>query len=259
MRHLFSVDGEQALLEVMRRDPLLAFDFDGTLAPIVSRPEQARVSTTNAELLARLAERRPVGIITGRSVADVTPRLGFEPHYVVGNHGAEDPSGVLRSVDPHALDRFRARIAARDDLLREVGVSVEDKGPSLALHYRLAGDHHVARETIALLLESLDPALTSFGGKCVVNVVPADAPDKGDAVTSLLERSGAASAVFVGDDINDESVFARARSHWLTVRVGRDNPPSFAMYFLDTASEVELLLRKMLALLGPPAGVLGSR
>jgi trehalose 6-phosphate phosphatase len=254
MRHLYSADGEQALLEVMRLEPLIAFDFDGTLAPIVSRPEEARVSASNAEVLAELAKRRPVGIITGRSVADVEPRLGFKPHYVVGNHGAEDPSGALRPTDPHALDRFRLRIEAQHAALRAAGVHVEDKGHSLALHYRLADDHAVARASIALLLRGLDPTLSSFGGKCVVNVVPANAPDKADAVVSLLERSGSKSAVFVGDDINDETVFARAKPHWLTVRVGRDNPPSSAMFFLDTTSEVDLLLQKMLALLESPQG-----
>src|SRR5690242_16341081 len=90
MRHLFSTEGEQALEAVMRQRPLLAFDFDGTLAPIVARPDEAHVPLEVSHGLAELAQALPVAVITGRSVADVRPRLGFEPRYVVGNHGAED-------------------------------------------------------------------------------------------------------------------------------------------------------------------------
>ena len=91
MKHLFTTEGEIALQAVMRLRPLLAFDFDGTLAPIVARPDEARVAEAVSRGLAALARDLPVAIITGRSVADVRPRLGFAPHYVIGNHGAEDP------------------------------------------------------------------------------------------------------------------------------------------------------------------------
>ena len=90
MDHLFTPQGEAALAAVMRRDPLLAFDFDGTLAPIVDRPGDASVPDNVSRCLAKLARAHPVAIITGRSIADVRARLGFEPHFVIGNHGAED-------------------------------------------------------------------------------------------------------------------------------------------------------------------------
>jgi trehalose 6-phosphate phosphatase len=249
MRHLFSPEGKQALQAVMQREPLLAFDFDGTLAPIVARPHDARVPANAARLLARIARRRPVAIVTGRRVEDVAARLGFKPHYIVGNHGAEDPGGRLSAGCNAALDGLRRRIAAHAEALRAAGVTVEDKGQSLALHYRLAPSRTAAVATIDALLAELDPALTSFGGKCVANIVPADAPDKGEAVASLVARSGSGSALFIGDDVNDETVFARAEPHWLTVRVGRDDPLSRAQFCLDNHSEVAVLLQKMNALL----------
>ncbi len=83
----------------------------------------------------------------------------------------------------------------------------------------------------------------------VVNQVAARAPDKGHAVVSLVERCGVHGAVFVGDDINDEPVFARAEPSWLTVRVGRDDPNSRAMFVLDHYGEVATLLDRMLAVL----------
>jgi len=250
MRHLFTPEGERALAEVMRRRPVLAFDFDGTLAPIVARPDQAHVPDAVANGLARLARGLPVAVVTGRSVADVRTRLGFEPRWVIGNHGAEDPDVGPPSAASQALDALRHRIAAREESLVEAGVEVEDKRYSLALHYRLAPDPGRALVCIEDLLQGIEPALKRFGGKCVVNVLATGLPDKGDAVAALVHRAAAGAAVFVGDDVNDEAVFMRAEPHWLTVRIGRDDPLSRAMYFLDSESQLALVLQKMLSLQG---------
>lgn len=252
MRHLFTSDGERALRAVMARAPLLAFDFDGTLAPIVQHPHDARIAPEEAALLARLSGLRPVAIVTGRSVDDVRARLGFEPAWVVGSHGAEDPDDAgdgERLV--RALDGARARIAAHRDELERLGVAVEDKGHSLALHYRRAPDAASAERGIERALAGLGGRVGVFGGKYVANLVPADAPDKGDAVVALAARAGAGSIVFTGDDVNDEAVFERAEPHWLTVRVGRDERASSAAeWFLHDQAEVAGMLRRMLASIG---------
>ena len=102
MRHLLSARGEAALAALMRRRPLLAFDFDGTLAPIVARPEDARVPAAVAARLAVLALRLPVAIVTGRAIGDVRHRLGFEPQ-----------SAAMFGLDSEAeLVTVLARIAA---------------------------------------------------------------------------------------------------------------------------------------------------
>jgi trehalose 6-phosphate phosphatase len=248
MRHLFKQAGRAALVNALRGRTLLAFDFDGTLAPIVARPDEARVDGAVSERLARLARLRPVAIITGRSVEDVAPRLGFEPHYIVGNHGAEDPQGAAR-LDLSALEAFRQRLLANEERLRGAGVEVEDKGYSVALHYRNAGDSAAAQRCIEALLRDLEPGLRFFGGKCIANVVVAGAPDKADAVVALVARSHADTALFVGDDINDEAVFERAEPDWVTVRIGRDDPLSRADFFLDSHAEVATLLQLLLDVL----------
>lgn len=247
LRHLFGPEGDAALRTLARRQPLLAFDFDGTLAPIVPRPDDAHVPTVLSRRLARLAERRPVAVVTGRSVSDVLPRLDFAPTYVVGNHGAEDPDRPAPAVG--AMGLLRLHLAEQAPLLREAGVTLEDKVHSLALHYRLARDREFARTRIAQALHHLGPELRTFGGKCVVNVVAAEAPDKADAVFALVERSASDCALFVGDDVNDEAVFLRAPRDWLTLRVGREDPSSKARYVLDGPGEVAQLLDRLLALL----------
>ena len=253
MRYLFTPEGERDLDAVMQRAPLLAFDFDGTLAPIVQHPGDARIAPAEAALLQRLADRRPVTIVTGRQVADVSERLGFTPHAVVGSHGAEDPGRAGGDALVRALDGMRARIAARQAELDALGVLYEDKGQSLALHYRSANDPQRAARCIEQLLAAPDPGVGVLGGKFVANGGAAGAPDKGDAVDALAARAGADAAVFVGDDVNDEAVFRRAEPHWLTVRVGRDEAAaSAAMYFLHDQREVTTLLQRMLALIDAP-------
>ncbi len=249
MRHLFSPEGEAALRALARRRPLLAFDFDGTLAPIVPRPDDAHVSAALSRRLARLVEKHPVAVITGRAVADVLPRLGFEPTYVIGSHGAEDPAAPPAAPIADAMDALRRQLADARPALDGAGVMLEDKGHSLALHYRLARDREAAQAAIAAQLARLDPRLRSFGGKCVVNVVAADAPDKADALFALVERSRSASALFAGDDVNDEAVFERAPAHWLTLRIGRDDRASQARFFLDSPAEMASLLERLLALM----------
>ncbi|HLL09982.1 MAG TPA: trehalose-phosphatase [Rubrivivax sp.] len=254
MPHLFSHEGMAHLSATLRRAPLLAFDFDGTLAPIVPRPEDARVSPGIAGRLQRLARLLPVAVVSGRAVADVRARLGFEPRYVLGNHGAEGLRWPGQEHQHEALAGLRQCLQERHDELVGAGITVEDKGGSLALHYRLARDREQAIALLQSVLHPPRPEWRVFGGKMVVNVAPAAAPDKADAVMSLLAHCGAESAFFAGDDINDEPVFAAAPPHWLTVRIGRDDPTSRAMYFLDGPSEMGLLLQRMLDLLHPPAG-----
>src|SRR5664279_2559012 len=222
MQHLLSPAGEAALAATMARRPLVAFDFDGTLAPIVARPDDARVPAVLAYRLELLARVVPLAIVSGREVDDLRGRLSFEPRYIVGNHGAEDPS-VPEADSASVLDGMRSRLGQQARLLGEAGVIVEDKRQSIALHYRLAPDRARAYEVVS-------------------NFAAAAAPDKADAVAGLVRRCGAQGAVFLGDDVNDEPVFARAEPSWLTVRVGRDDVSSLAMYYLEGPGDVTAML-----------------
>lgn len=255
MQHLFRHDGEAALAAALRQRPLLAFDFDGTLAPIVAKPDEARISQAVAARLKALAAQLPLAIVTGRMVDDVRGRLGFEPLYIVGNHGAEDPlNPAAAAAQAQALAPLRQQLQPWQAQLAAAGVVMEDKGASMALHYRLARDREAA---LALIHTALQPAHDDwrvFGGKMVVNVSPRNAPDKAHAVHALVARCGATCAVFAGDDVNDEPVFESAPPHWLTIRIGRGEQRSQARFYLDSTHEVAMLLERMLNLLQPSAG-----
>jgi len=249
VKHIFSAGGKAALRKVMARAPLLAFDFDGTLAPLVAHPQDASMPLGVMRRISSLASRLPVAIITGRSVADVRARLGFEPRYIIGNHGAEGFGGQPLDIYRQILDAPRTLLSLHQAQLRDHGVQVEDKGLSIALHYRMARDRQQAAEWIAALLRRIEAPLMLSFGKCVVNVTPANAPDKGVALRRLVERESAQAAVFIGDDVNDESAFATAAQHWLTVRIGAAVPRSAAKFFLDHHAQVAVLLQDMLDML----------
>jgi trehalose 6-phosphate phosphatase len=254
MKLLLSDEGLAALKNTLERQPLLAFDFDGTLAPIVARPQDAAVPPAVALQLQRLRDHFPIAVISGRRVADVRNRLGFEPHFVVGNHGAEDPSLPPQEELAHALDPLRRRLQHATRTLKSKGVLVEDKHYSIALHYRLALDQELAQQAIQDVLAPLreGPALAEsplhiFGGKMVVNVMAASAPNKADAIARLAQQLQSEALVFVGDDINDEPVFERPETGWLTVKVGLEDTLSKARFFLNSSDHIEMLLEQALA------------
>lgn len=242
MRHLFSPEGELAVSQLMRRRTLLAFDFDGTLAPIVANPDDARVPSSMAQQLDALSKQRPIAVITGRRLADVRSRLDFEPAYLVGNHGAEGLSWVPNGF---AMQSFRIRLNQQSQTLHDAGVQVEDKGLSLALHFRTARDPIAAQRAMAFVTQDLPSGLTVFGGKCVLNIVDSGAPDKGQAALELLGISGCESLFFVGDDVNDESVFRCAKPDWVTVRIGKLQDIGSAMFYLDSYADMNTLLDRM--------------
>lgn len=254
MKHVFSNDGKAALRAVMARRPLLAFDFDGTLAPLVPNPLDAAVPLSVTRRLAQLASLLPVAVITGRAVDDVSRRLDFNPWRVIGNHGAEGFPDLPNEVYYATMDAARHALAAHAAGVQAHGILVEDKAYSIALHYRMARDRDAALAFIRNLLAEVATPLTISYGKLVVNLMPPEAPHKGAALLRLVNELGRSAAVFVGDDDNDEAGFAAAGPHWLTIRIGNHAPGSAAMFFLDDHAQMAMLLQDMTDLLPDARG-----
>lgn len=122
---------------------------------------------------------------------------------------------------------------------------MEDKGLSLAVHYRLCGDKAEAKSRILAVARQLDDARV-IGGKQVVNVVRAGAPHKGDVIQAERRRLGCTCMLFVGDDENDEDAFA-ADPRTMSVRVGKKQD-SHARFFLKAQAEVDRLLEALVEL-----------
>ena len=242
MRYLLSPDGERRLRALAAAPALYAFDFDGTLAPIVADPDRARASTGVLRLLDTLAQQVSIAVISGRRRADLVPRVPASVRYLIGNHGNE---GGVSSVDAEQLraacSEWRKQLATRGPELTHYGVTVEDKTYSLALHYRLARDRDAAAALTGELAAMLDPAPRLIGGKFLLNLLPPGAQTKFEALVALAAHEHAAHVLFVGDDDTDEIVFAQAPSHWTTVRVELEQS-SRAQFFLHQQSGVAMLL-----------------
>lgn len=260
MRPLFTPEGTAALRRLAGQRTLYGFDFDGTLAPIVARPEDARASVLTERKLATLAARVPVAVLTGRSVADMRRRIEFTPLHLIGNHGAEGlPSPLHHSLadsltagngipqhESSAREWVRQWPAAIAPYSDDPGIFVEDKTYSISIHYRLAADRVAAERAVAAAVASLVPAPRVIGGKYVVNLLPADAPDKGQALATLARFEHCDAAFYIGDDETDEAAFRGAPAHWVTVHVG-EGDPSAAQFFIAHQGEIDRCLDLLMA------------
>jgi len=223
---------------------LLAFDFDGTLAPIVDRPEHAVMRPVTRRLLARAAGLYPTIVISGRAYPDVEKRVqGLGLRSVVGNHGLE-PWKATRKIHRRVREW---RPLFEEALAGEAGVEIEDKNYSLAVHFRRSRTKKRVRAIVAEVALGLAKA-RMIPGIEVVNIVPADAPHKGIALERERARLSCDTAIYVGDDETDEDVFSLDQpGRLMTIRVGRKKG-SRADFFLDSQKGVDSLLRLLVRL-----------
>jgi trehalose 6-phosphate phosphatase len=225
--------------------PLLAFDFDGTLAPIVARRDEAEMSGVTRQLLGRVARRYPAAIFSGRSRADVAARVaGLPLKAIIGNHGLENGD-----VSNEMLRAVAAWNATLEPALAGVeGVDIEDKGATLSVHFRAARDVASAERAIRDAVSLLSPTPRIVGGKRLLNLLPNAGIDKGTAVQSMMRDFGTPAALFVGDDETDEDVFALyPEVDILSVRVG-SSERSRARYCIRSQRQIDLLLLRILEL-----------
>jgi alpha,alpha-trehalase len=259
-------DGLEAFDDIQRRfstqSPVVFLDYDGTLTPIVDRPEDAVLSTAMKATLTRLAERLTTAIISGRDLEDVRARVGIEGVIYVGSHGLDIllADGTRRSADGaeaflDALDRAEALLHTRIDGIR--GAIVERKRFALTAHYRLVIDTE-----IPLIEAAVDEALNTTeglrrqGGKRVIELLPELDWDKGSAVRWLVDQlSEAASTritesvpVYIGDDITDENVFQTLRVDGVTVAVMDAPHTTAACYSLHDTEAVGDFLDRLTGL-----------
>jgi len=247
MTYLFTRSGMTALHAFVAKTTLFAFDLDGTLAPIVATPAEIIIPEDVRQALIQLDSMAPVAIITGRSRADAMKHLRFSPRYLVGNHGAEG----LPGTGSGGLDFVRLCREWKDQLyvllpyMSDQGISLDDKGHTLTLHYRKATDPSAAREEILAAIDRLQPAPRVVAGIYVKNLAPQSAPHKGAALETLMQHLRCRRAIFVGDDVTDEDVFHLANPAILGIRGGRSDD-SQARLYLENQQEMLRLLQEVM-------------
>lgn len=207
----------EPLRTLLSHRPLGLFsDIDGTLAPIVARPEDALVTPKCREFLARLIEGGVlVALVTGRTPEMARKMTGLDHVVYAANHGMTIwADGVDETPDAVASYVTLAGELARDLAgIEAAGVAVEHTGPNVAVHYRRAADEARARTKILEAIKASRPA-RSFRvqeGRKVFELRPPLAIDKGSALDGLVRRFGTQAIVCLGDDTTDIDMFRAAR------------------------------------------------
>ena len=192
----------------------ILLDVDGTLAPIVERPEDAHVpETTRAELARLVSSYALVACVSGRTGADVERVVRVPGVAVVGEHGLELAADASVWVD---------RIA---EFAAGVDWPAERKPLSLTFHFRRAEDEAAARAYLTHVeTAARNAGLVPRWGRMVLEVRPPVTADKGTAVAALLSRAAVSRALYAGDDTTDLDAFGALAGLELGVRVAVDSP-----------------------------------
>lgn len=236
----------QAAVQALARAPrlLVALDFDGVLAPIVSVPSDARPLPESAAAIEELVALpdTTVALLSGRGRADLAAVSGFDsPVRLIGSHGSEfddDGAALLDDEQRARLDRLGAEL--RELVDGEPGVTLEAKPAGVAVHVRNAPAEVGTRVLDAVRAGPASwDGIEATPGKAVLDLSVARM-DKGAALDLLREREAADAVLFAGDDVTDETAFARLRPGDVGVKVGPGD--TAAQHRVDAPPDITMLL-----------------
>jgi trehalose 6-phosphate phosphatase len=262
-----SAESEEISRRLAGRRPAVFLDYDGTLTPIVDRPEDALISESMRNAVRRLAKRCPVCVVSGRDRRVVQELMGVDDLIVAGSHGFDiwSPSGgAIQRQEGAAFGDLLQRV--RDRLTEELGsipgALVEPKSNSVAAHFRLVAEEQRPRveELVNQILSEHPGELKVTPGKMVFEIQPNIDWNKGKAVLYLLQALNLDGddvvPIYLGDDITDEDAFEALAGRGLGIYVGRADDPEVAGrltsadYIVGGMDEVE----QFLDLVGRSAG-----
>lgn len=242
MKYLFTKSSLRILKEVATSNVLMAFDYDGTLAPIVKIPEDAEMRQSTSFLLKRLSSICPCIVISGRGRKDVSKFLsGIDLKEIVGNHGIEADKASKKLKK----EIKKIHLILEKELPRLPGVHIEDKSYTIAIHYRQSREKKKARQVISKVLTRIKN-IRIIEGKQVYDIIPQGAPHKGTALEKLRSRLSCDTSIYLGDDRTDEDVFSMDQPGRLfSIRVG-EKKDSAATFYIKRQSEIDRLLRLLI-------------
>ncbi|MDD5174167.1 MAG: trehalose-phosphatase [Candidatus Omnitrophica bacterium] len=249
----------------------LFLDYDGTLTPIARTPDIAVIPKKTKDLLLRLSNipNCKVAIVSGRTLKDVSKRIGLRNIVYVGNHGFEikGPKINFKSPLPPYYKRTlkEVKVKLEKNLSSFRGVFIEDKGFSLSVHYRMADKDDISSIKAGfyntIFLYELGNDVQVKRGKMLLEVRPPVSWNKGEAVSWLLGRRSFARRskkmkvmpVYIGDDVTDEDAFESLKDKGITIFVGKTNRTK-ARFYLKNTEEVAQFLEAILE--NPKTGIL---
>ena len=239
------------------RDKRIAMflDYDGTLTPIVSHPEDAWLSDSMRRTLRELAARMPVAILSGRDLDDVRRRVDIAGIVYAGSHGFDiaGPHGLRRQMASEFLPKLDMAEKKLQQALDGIsGARVERKRFSIAAHYRNVKEENVPRVKQAVgEVAWRHRELRKMTGKKVHELQPDIDWDKGRALMWLLEtlalEGGNIFPIYIGDDRTDEDAFRVLKQRGIGILVSEKPRFTAARYSLSDPAEVERFLRALIA------------
>jgi len=256
MKYLFSDWGKVSVRIKKSPRVFLFFDYDGTLTPIVSTPQEARFPSRTKALIRKLQRnyRFTIAIISGRSLKDVRSMVGIKGLIYAGNHGLE--------IEGKAI--ARPRIDSARPLIKKIGMSlrpqlehikgakVENKGHTLSVHFRLVDPRKriLVKDIVKRAARPyvLSKKIKLCSGKMVLEVRPGVEWHKGKAVLHILRRRKAALPLYIGDDVTDMDAFRAIKGKGVSIFVGRPGKAIKADYFLKDPDDVKKFIEKLLVL-----------
>jgi alpha,alpha-trehalase len=231
-----------------RRNPAVFLDYDGTLTPIVARPDLALLSNAMRGSVRRLARLCPVAIISGRDRADVEQLVGLEELVYAGSHGFDiaGPGGLRIEHEEGAA--FVAAVERASEMLQTglkgvSGAIIEPKRFAVAVHYRQVAELGMpAVEAEVNRVVKAVPELRKTHGKKVFELRPRFDWDKGKAVMWLLRALGLNGPetlpFYLGDDTTDEDAFRALKDRGVGIFVGQPDASTAAIYRLEDSEAV---------------------
>src|SRR5437667_2378830 len=234
-------------------------DYDGTLTPIVSHPEEAVLSDSMRQTLRELAARAPVvAILSGRDLDDVRRRLNIDSIVYAGSHGFDiaGPHGLRRQMATEFLPTLDLAEKELHEALDGIsGARVERKRFSIAASLRNVNENDVPKVEQAVgEVARRHRKLRRINGKKVYELLPDVAWDKGKAVLWLLEALGLERGnirpIYIGDDRTDDDAFRALEQRGIGILVSQQSQPTAARYSPKNPAEVECFLQAVHA--APP-------
>lgn len=244
------------LISSGKRKPVFFLDYDGTLTPIVSKPELAKISKDMRNTVTKLSKKYTTAIVSGRMRTDVQKLAGVKGIAYSGSHGFDIKAPGLTLVEPRAkkLVPLVSRIIKKfkKQLKHIPGVLIEEKKFSVAVHYRLANAKHLPEITkIVKNMIKDKKSLRLMSGKKVFEILPSVKWDKGKAVKLIMKALKItwknALVIYIGDDVTDEYAFKAVKKYGLGILVSKSTKPSAASLRLKSPDEVKKLFKKFIS------------
>jgi len=242
---------------IKSKNILLLLDYDGTLTPIVSRPSQAKLSSSTRRLLYSLSKKKNItlGIISGRRLNELEGLVKVPGIYYAGNHGFQIKGPAIDFIHPQAEEFKACKQKVKSSLKSKAGnikgIILEDKSVTLSFHYRLVDkqDEARARRLFYSVCRKYQEAgkIKITAGKKILEVRPPIRWNKANAVDvirMLAAGPDGGIAIYAGDDRTDEDAFKALRKKDIPVLIGQGKK-SAARYFLKDTKEVEQFLRRL--------------